>query len=244
MNNETITYGEVGTLLGLAAARDQRTTGDADTLAWHADLNAAGITFTSASAALSRFYVDQASLPIDQRYRATSPDIISLARKLRSERLENFIYDPPPGDTDPDYLTRRRAQLAATGDGIRPANPGRAALEAHPRPVAALMPSVGRDVPDENGNTRGPLSVPCPKCGSEKLRTCKTPNGRRMHVFHPSRISAANNRSTPAPVNEEAEQEMQRRKAAARAALAALPPGAVIEPQDGFIPAARYAKES
>lgn len=231
---ETITFEQVGTLLGLAAARDQRTTGDADTLAWHADLNAAGVSFASASAALSRFYVDQAGLPIDQRYRATSPDIIGLARKLRSERLENFVYDPPPGDSDPDYLTRRRAQLAATGDGIRPANPDRPALDTHPRPVAALMPAVGRDVPDENGNVKGALGVACPKCGVEKLRNCKTPNGRRMHVFHPSRISAANASSTPAPVDEAAVQEMERRKAAARSALAALPPGTVIEPQDGF----------
>lgn len=234
MTTETITFEEVGMLLGLAAARDQRTTGDADVLAWHSDLNAAGVTFASASAALSRFYVDQASLPVDQRYRATSPDIIGLARKLRSERLENFVYEPPPGDSDPDYLTRRRAQLAAAGDGIRPADPEREALDARPRPVAALMPGVGREVPDEDGNVRGALGVTCPKCGAEKLRACKTPNGRRMHVLHPSRIAAANTSTASAPVNEAAEQEIERRKAAARAALAALPPGSVVEPQDGF----------
>ncbi|PBO24035.1 hypothetical protein CLM85_12610, partial [Streptomyces albidoflavus] len=80
-----ISYEEVGALLGLAAARDQRIAGEADVLAWHADLNAASINYADADAALTRFYaVEMAGLEPDKRRRVTTPDVIAIARKIRA----------------------------------------------------------------------------------------------------------------------------------------------------------------
>lgn len=227
---ETITFHEVGQLLGLAAARDQRTTGDADTLAWHADLNTAGITYAAASTALSRFYVDQAALPVDQRYRATTPDIIAISRKIRAERLANFVYDPPPGDEDPHYLTRLRGQIAATADGTRNPEPPRTPIDAQPRPIAALLPGVGRDIPDAIAAVKrpGPLGIECPKCHAPTGRPCRLPGGNERPP-HPARTTAAGGGNPEPSAQQQA--EIERRRAISRHAV---PPGQVVEPNDGF----------
>lgn len=228
--NETITFEQVGHLLGLAAARDQRTTGDADALAWHADLNAAGITYRAASDALSRFYVDQAAIPVDKRYRATTPDIIAIARKIRAERLEGFVYEPPPGDTDPHYLERLKQQRAAVADGLRPADPTRGAIEGTPRPVAALTGAIGRDIPEEVAAVKrpGPLGIDCPKCRAPIGRPCRLPGGNERPP-HPARTAAVAG-DQPEP-DEAKHAEIERRRQISRRAV---PPGTAIEPDDGF----------
>lgn len=234
-----ISYEEVGMLLGLAAARDQRTVGDADNLAWHADLNAAGVTLPVAEQALTRFYAkDMASLEPDQRRRVTTPDIIGIARKIRAERVADFIYEPPPGDEDPHYLRRLRGQLEATANGVRPAVPERAAIESGTkRDVAALLGQVGRSVPgepdelDEETATEvervrrpGPLGVECPTCQAAIGRPCKAGEfgtGRRpreLHNPHAARGRVA--RGEPASLD--APEEIERRRAASLAHLARL----------------------
>ncbi|WP_052397238.1 hypothetical protein [Streptomyces sp. NRRL F-5123] len=212
---DTITFAEIGLLLGLAAARDQRTVGDADTLAWHADLNAASIDYQTAEAALSRFYVDQAGTPADKRYRATSPDIIGIARKIRAERLTNYTYVPPEGDQDPQYLHRLRGQIADVASGAVPAPTTPLAITGGPHPdVTARLAAIGRYIPDHVRQELAPhrpaaaareaairtgsadyLAVDCPWCKARSGQQCQRggrPGASRARTTpHPSRVEAA-----------------------------------------------------
>lgn len=204
-----ITFEDAGQLLGLAAARDQRTVGDADALAWHSDLNAAGISYGDAEAALTRFYaVEMAGLEPDQRRRVTTPDVISIARKIRTERLANFIYEPPPGDKDPNYLQRLRGQLESTASGQTPALTERPAIEGGPSDrLAEILSGIGRKVPDEPDEETpsevaeikrpGPIGIACPVCHAAIGRPCKVeiPGGdrkpRELRKPHAARIRVA-----------------------------------------------------
>lgn len=216
-----ISFEAAGQLLGLAAARDQRTVGDADILAWHSDLNASGISYGDADAALTRFYaVEMASLEPDERRRVTTPDIISLARKIRTERLANFIYEPPAGDEDPLYLERLRGQLTATADGVRPALTERPALDGGPNAqLEAVLAGIGRQVPDAEKapppvKRAGPLGVPCPKCRAAVGRPCRLPsrgdNPGRERAPHPARTTVATGGQLTDPAVEQAEIERRR----------------------------------
>jgi hypothetical protein len=218
---ETITFEQVGDVLALAAARDQRTVGDGDILAWYDDLNAAGVTYPDVRAALARFYVEQATLQPDQRFRATSPDVIRLVRKIREERLTNFTYEPPPGETDPDYLRRLRAQQHAIASGRSPSATQAPALEGGPATgVARALAGVGRDIPDADDEQLtpvrrpGPLGRECPKCHAAVGRSCRTPGGRER-APHPARRGQA-----ASPETDQA--EIERRRAASAAALRQL----------------------
>ncbi|MFE0039399.1 hypothetical protein [Streptomyces sp. NPDC059015] len=231
-----ISYEEAGRLLGLAAARDQRTVGDADVLAWHADLNAAGIAFQDATAALTRFYaVEMAGLEPDQRRRVTTPDVISIARKIRNERLANFVYEPPPGDSDPHYLARLRGQLTEAANGDRPALTERPALAGGPHEsVLKELANVGRRVPKEPGEEEqeeapevaevrrpGPLGVQCPNCRAAIGRPCRVEIGgkrRELRKPHAARARVA----TGGPAVLESPEEIERRRAASLARLEAL----------------------
>lgn len=216
-----ISYEEAGRLLALAAARDQRTVGDADVLAWHADFNAAGLSYADADAALTRFYaVEMASLKTEDRRRITTPDVISIARKIRSERLANFIYDPPPGDDDPNYLARLRGQIEATATGSRPALTELPALEGGPHPsVVKALAGIGQDVPGDDAadaevdsvRRSGPLGTVCPKCSAAIGRPCRTPGGKER-APHPARKGEASD-----PEQERA--EIERRRTASAATL-------------------------
>lgn len=230
-----ISFEDAGRLLGLAAARDQRTVGDADILAWHSDLNAANVTCVVAEQALTRFYArDMASLEPDQRRRVTTPDIIGIARKIRAERVADFIYEPPPGDGDPHYLYRLRGQLAATANGDRPATPARLALSAgSPRDMRALTDLIGRTVPGEPAETvtdevaairrPGPLGVDCPTCRAAIGHPCSTEGvgsagGRPRRKPHAARGRVA--RGEPASLD--TPEEIERRRAVSLAALQRL----------------------
>lgn len=226
--NDTITFEEVGLILALAAARDQRTVGDADGLAWHSDLNAAGVTFNDASAALTRFYsVEMAGLEPDERRRVTTPDVISIARKIRNERLANFIYEPPPGDQDPHYLRNLRRQVSAVADGREPALVERPAIEGGPAPaLAKVLIGIGREVPGddeepavEKVRRAGPLGVICPKCRAPIGRRCRVPGrndqpGKERATAHPARAAVARGESLPDPA--EQAREIDRRREVSR----------------------------
>ena len=229
-----ISYEEAGRLLGLAAARDQRTVGDADVLAWHADLNAAGIAFQDATAALTRFYaVEMAGLEPDQRRRVTTPDVISIARKIRNERLANFVYEPPLGDSDPNYLARLRGQLTQVADGTVPAPRERPALEGGPsKDLLRELAGVGRQVPEDEEESApdpavsavrrpGPLGVECPTCGAPLGRACRVEiGGRRRELRTPH--AARSRVATGGPAQLESQAEIERRRAASAARLASL----------------------
>ncbi|RCH70514.1 hypothetical protein DT019_03215 [Streptomyces sp. SDr-06] len=228
-----ITYEEAGRLLGLAAARDQRIVGEADILAWHSDLNAAGVLFADADAALTRFYaVEMAGLEPEARRRVTTPDVIGIARKIRAERLANFVYEPPPGDDDPDYLARLRFQIAKTADGSTPALTERPALEGGPHPdVLKALAQVGRSTPDVGGEGPvaevrrvGPLGIQCPTCQAAIGRPCKIGGfdekrpPRELRTPHAARTRVANG----GPAQLESPAEIERRRAASMAKLQEL----------------------
>lgn len=228
-----ITFEEAGRLLGLAAARDQRIVGDADILAWHSDLNAAGVAYSDADAALTRFYaVEMAGLEPEDRRRVTTPDVISIARKIRNERLANFVYEPPPGDDDPNYLARLRGQLTQVANGDRPALTERPALEGGPhKSVMNELAKVGRAVPAEDDEEveaevveirrPGPLGVVCPVCQAAIGRPCRVEvGGKRRELRKPHAARARVAQGGPAEL--ESPEEIERRRAASLARLQAL----------------------
>jgi hypothetical protein len=226
--SETITYEQVGTILGLAAARDQRTVGDADVMAWYDDLNGAGITYDGAREALVAFYIEQANVRPEHRFRATTPDVIRLARKIRAERVANFVYTPvDPFESVPQFQARMRAQLEAVASGRVPSPPKRLALEGGPAPqVAAALRGVLRGVPDDDeqdGGSAAPrvgaMTVTCPRpdCKARVGQQCKRPNGKPRLEPHPARVDVAQGK----PYDPDAERaEIERRRAASAALLA------------------------
>lgn len=228
-----ISYEEAGRLLGLAAARDQRIVGDADILAWHSDLNAAHIAYQDADAALTRFYaIEMAGLEPEARRRVTTPDVIGIARKIRAERLANFVYDPPPGDEDPAYLARLRLQIAKTADGRTPALTEHPSLEGGPHPdVLKALAQVGRSTPDVEGEDpvaevrrAGPLGIQCPICQAAIGRPCKIGGfdekrpPRELRKPHAARDRVANG----GPAQLESPEVIEQRRAASMAKLQEL----------------------
>lgn len=193
-----ITFEDASTLLGLAAARDQRTVGRADVLAWHADLTAAGLTRTDAENALTDFYQEMASRQPKDRYRVTAVDLIDIAKRARRERVANLRYDGDPDETPEQYLARLRARTTALADGRIGPNTGLRALgpgTPDPRLLRELE-TIGHDVPgDDPTSSRrpvrvGPLTVPCPACQAPLGKHCRS-NGRVRTVAHAARRRAA-----------------------------------------------------
>lgn len=193
-----ITYEDASTLLGLAAARDQRTVGRADILAWHADLTAAGLTRNDAETALTVFYQEMASRQPKDRYRVTSVDLIDIAKRARRERVANLRYDGDPDETPEQYVVRLRARTAALADGRIGPDAGLRALgpgTPDPRLLRELT-AAGHDVPgDDTASSRrpvrvGPLTVECPDCKAPLGRHCRS-NGNPRTVPHAARRRAA-----------------------------------------------------
>uniref|UniRef100_UPI003FD72532 zinc finger domain-containing protein n=1 Tax=Streptomyces adelaidensis TaxID=2796465 RepID=UPI003FD72532 len=223
-----ITFEDASTLLGLAAARDQRTVGRADILAWHADLAAAALTRADAEAALTVFYQEMANRQPQDRFRVTAVDLIDIAKRARRERVANLRYDGDPDETPEQYLTRLRARTAALADGrigpdtgLRALNPG----TPDPRLMRELA-AIGRDVPgdDPTGSRRpvrvGPLTVECPACKAPLGRHCRT-NGHPRTVPHAARRRAARD-AHDLPREDTA--QIAARKEAAATYLGQLPP--------------------
>jgi hypothetical protein len=181
---------------------------------------------------LSEYGLDEAraaAVVVGKRQPFVSPaEIIAVIRQWRTDNARDIQGPGLPAavpDADPDdvqaYLAALRQQRMRAGDG----------LELKPRPMAALLRGVGQKVPDKDTPAVGPLGVGCSHCGAKPLHACRSGGDRRLSLFHPSRIDAA--RGGVARVS--ADEEIARRKAAAAAALAELPPGTVIEPQDDFV---------
>jgi hypothetical protein len=222
-----ITYEDASTLLGLAAARDQRTVGRADILAWHADLSAAGLTRADAETALTAFYQEMARRQPQDRYRATAVDLIDIAKRARRERVANLRYDGDPDETPQQYLNRLRARTAALADGrIGPDTGLRALGPGTPDPrLLRELAAVGHDVPDDTTSGRrpvrvGPLTVECPACLAPLGRHCRS-NGHPRTVPHAVRRRAARDAHD---LPREDTDQIAARKEAAAAYLDQLPP--------------------
>lgn len=213
-----ISYEEAGELLGLAAARDQRTVGDADIMAWHDDLNAAAVSFNDAKTALTAFYQEMASRRPQDRFRATPVDLIDIAKRARRERVANLRYDGDPDESPRQYLANLRARTKALADGrIGPGTGLRALGPGTPDPRLQEL-TVGRDVPDEDTPTSrrpvrvGPLTIACPACQAPLGRHCRS-NGRPRAVAHAARRRAA--RDAHELPREDVDQVAARKEAAA-----------------------------
>jgi hypothetical protein len=135
MTTETITYDEVGEFLALAAARDQRTVGDADILAWYSDLNAARVNARAAQAALTHYYaVIAPKFDPERRHRINAPDLLAIIRKARADRLGTgaLVDDGDPDETPEQFLARKRATEQAVADGRIAPPPALAAIGPAP----------------------------------------------------------------------------------------------------------------
>lgn len=202
--NETITLPEIGELLALAAARDQRSTGTADNVAWWEDLNAARVTFKDAKLALTRYYAEVwPKQDPRQRFRATAPVIIEIAQGIRKKRHEeaNFVYEPVDGETGAEYAARRQRQLRAIGDGQQPVysmreltrgpEESKQILDGMIAGVSQRMP-LPPEIAQVLANARpAGLEVSCPRCHAEPNRKCTDPGtGRAMKRLHDSRVAA------------------------------------------------------
>lgn len=102
------------------------------------------------------------------------------ARDIQGPGLPAAVPDADPDDV-PAYLAAVRQQRTRAADG----------LELKPRNVLELIEGVGRDIPKELPVPRGPMGVVCPNCEAKPRHGCKTPSGRRLTAFHPSRIDLA-----------------------------------------------------
>lgn len=141
-------------------------------------------------------------------------EIISVIRQRRGDNARDIQGPGQPAavpDADPDdipaYLAAIRAQRTRAADGG----------ELRPRDMKALLSGVGRDMPADT-TPQGPLSVACPHCAAKPLHACRSYNGRRLSLFHPSRIDTAN--GLPADPAD----EIARRKAASAEALTTRSP--------------------
>lgn len=234
-----IDYEQAGELLGLAAARDQRTVGDADILAWSEDLTAAGITYDDAKTAIGAFYQEMARRPRQDRYRATPIDLIDIARRQRRDRLANLRYDGDPDETTAQFLARLRGRIAAVADGridpdagLRALGPGTPAQQK--RMVRALA-GVGRAIPAEEqpdggepATSRrvarlGPLSVRCPTCQAPIGRKCRAGTTAHPRRPHRDRVDASRAAAGQPVTEREDPAEIERRRAASARYLAEQP---------------------
>jgi hypothetical protein len=138
-------------------------------------------------------------------------EILAEVRTIRDERLADFQYEPPAGDSDPNYGQRLREQRAAVADGRRPPVLERAITG----PTFPELQAAAQDRPyalptaEERPERRGPLGVTCPACRAPIGRPCHL--GRMRVPPHAARRRAANGQTLDP-------------RDTARSALAALTP--------------------
>lgn len=215
-----MTPDEAQRLLAVCAAYDNRQPSQAAKQAWGRAL--AKIPFDDdCIEAVARYYATPAK--DGGRLWIQPADVITHRRAARAERLENFVYEPPAGLDDPDFIKRLRGQQYAVGSGSRSAPSQAPALTGGPvKRVAEFLAGVGRDVPDEDDEVAkirraGPLGRECPKCSAAIGRPCRTPGGKERAI-HPARTGMVTD-----PAVERA--EIERRQAASAAALRRIAAG-------------------
>lgn len=225
-------------LLAYASAFDNRRPSEAAAQAW-ADALPDIPADNDARAAIARYYATPPKNP-DDRLWIQPHDVRTHRRAIRSERAEHFVYTPPADDHDPRFLTNYRRQLDAVASGTVPP-PAELPMKGGPHPLTANgLPDVGRTIPDDIDAVRrpGPLGIQCPTCNAPIGRPCRLPGatqatgiGKERPTPHRARTRAADPAHADQP---EDPTEIERRRHAARTALARLPEGTVIEPNDGF----------
>jgi hypothetical protein len=152
-------------------------------------------------------------------------------QKIRSERISttNALYAGRPDETGAESAHALRALNTAAADGHIP----RKAIESSNGVDAegrgrAILHAIGR----ETLSSRPEFAAPCPHCAAPAGRPCVNAKGEKRLDAHPTRIEAsALVRAGADPIQrDEAQAEMERRRAAARAALAASGPSTFVPP--------------
>lgn len=218
-----MTPDEAQHLLAACAAYDNRQPSVIAKRAWARALNKIPLD-DDCFEAVARYYGTPAK--DGQRLWIQPADVIAHRRTVRAERLENFVYQPPAGLDDPDFIKRLRGQQYAVGSGTTAAPSQAPALTGGPaKQVAAYLNGVGREVPDTDDDVAavrrpGPLGIECPKCRAAIGRPCRTPRGKERST-HPARSG-----QTTAPDVERA--EIESRKAASAAVLRRLEAGEAL----------------
>lgn len=120
-------------LLSLIAARDRRTVGKTDVMAWHTDVG--DLAFEDCREAVALHFRESTDWLMPAHVR-------QLVRRIRDDRLRNADKVVPPADPDDPaaYLAALRAQTRALADGRHPAN----ALPAGDPPSYDDSPTVRR----------------------------------------------------------------------------------------------------
>ena len=122
------------------APRDGRTVGKVDATVWHADVG--DLSFDDACAAVSLHFRQSTDWLMPKHLR-------DLVKKIRTDRLEGFVYVPGSADEDTaTYLQRFREQRAADASGQREADPTpQLGTEENRKAVAEVLAAVFPNTP-------------------------------------------------------------------------------------------------
>jgi|SRR5687768_3650934 len=232
-----MTPAEASDLLTRCAGFDNRQPSAAAAIAWASALHDIPLD-ADAYAAVDRYYGTPPKDP-NQRLWIQPHDVRRLRRTIRSERVENFQYEPVGDEAPAEFIARYRGQLDAIASGRHPAPADRPALTGGPsrefvRELEARGWEGNRTVPDTDEQAladtvrrAGPLGIECPTCGAALGRPCKTPGGTSKQPLgkprpkpHSARIRAATGQ--PELTAEQQAAEEERIREASRRALARL----------------------
>ncbi|MFD9256972.1 hypothetical protein [Streptomyces sp. NPDC059538] len=229
-----MTPDEAQQLLAACAAFDNRQPSQVAKRAWAMALRDVPLD-QDAFDAVARFYGTPPKKE-GERLWIQPHDVRSMRKTIRSERLEDFVYQPKADETGAEYIARLRGQQNAVASGQVPAARTRIALEGGPstRDVFELVQGVGRRVPDDDVQAAintvrraGPLGIVCPKCEAAIGRPChgaggseKQPLGKPRRTPHSDRTAAASGQRVPTA--EERRQQEERQREASRRALERL----------------------
>ncbi|MFJ5151422.1 hypothetical protein ACIQCF_07505 [Streptomyces sp. NPDC088353] len=149
-------------------------------------------------------------------------EIVAQIRRARNDRLSRHTEaEPPHGDFgDASYKTALLDERKAIADGrtdpiVVPALPPGEQPAMYEGRGRALLHSVGR----EAVSRRPEFTAACPYCLAPPGQPCADGRGQRRRDAHPSRIEASRAMAAGEPPTDRhaAEQEIERRRAAARA---------------------------
>lgn len=191
---------EAAILLGYCAAFDNRTPSIVAAQAWGAALHDVPLD-QDAKDAVAAYYTTAPKDP-NQRLWILPHHVRTLRSKIRSARLETFVYEPPdPDETPREFLARYRGQVNAIASGRVPAPTNRPMLDGPPHRAVAELLSVTVQAVDGDGDPNpratverratGPLGVICPDCAAAIGRPCKSSWRRKPRNPHPARRRAA-----------------------------------------------------
>jgi hypothetical protein len=163
-------------------------------------------------------------------------EITAEIRRVRNARIETADPYTGIGGTWPEEIAAIRQHNAALASGGQPERPALPASAAEPFDATKKGIAVLRAVGASTLSRRPELAATCPHCNAPAGRPCTTGKGQSRRDAHPTRIDASHALAAgEQPVDRrDAEQEIERRRAAAVAAAARLT--ALPEPDDDFDP--------